>query len=69
MQRFRQMRTLQKFASVHASVHNHFNLERSLHSRQNFKANRTAALGPSGAASVRHNGRRHRPCRDWFAFV
>ena len=30
MQRFRQMRCLQKFASVHASVHNHFNLERSL---------------------------------------
>ena len=25
MLRFRQMRTLQKFASVHANVHNHFN--------------------------------------------
>ncbi len=44
MQRFRFMRTLQKFASVHGSVHNHFNQERSLYSRQNFKANRTAAL-------------------------
>ncbi len=44
MQRFRFMRTLQKFASVHASVHNHFNQERSLYSRQNFTANRTAAL-------------------------
>jgi putative transposase len=27
--RFRRMRTLQKFASVHASVHNHFNQERA----------------------------------------
>ena len=44
MLRFRQMRTLQKFASVHASVHNHFNQERVLYSRQNFKANRAAAL-------------------------
>jgi putative transposase len=44
MLRFRRMRTLQMFASVHASVFNHFNKERSLSSRQNFKANRTAAL-------------------------
>jgi putative transposase len=44
MLRFRRMRTLQKFASVHASVHNHFNQQRSLSSRQNFKANRAAAL-------------------------
>ena len=44
MLRFRRMRTLQKFVSVHASVFNHFNKERSLFSRQNFKANRTAAL-------------------------
>ena len=44
MLRFRRMRTLQKFASVHASVHNHFNQERTLYSRQNFKANRAAAL-------------------------
>jgi putative transposase len=44
MQRFRSMRSLQKFASVHASVHNHFNLERHLYSRNNFKLNRTATL-------------------------
>ena len=44
MLRFRRMRTLQKFASVHASVLNHFNQERSLYSRKNFKLNRTAAL-------------------------
>jgi putative transposase len=44
MQRFRRMRSLQKFAAVHASVSNHFNQERSLSSRDIFKANRTAAL-------------------------
>ena len=44
MQRFRRMRSLQKFASVHASVTNHFNSERSLSSRPHFKANRAAAL-------------------------
>ena len=44
MLRFRQMRSLQKFASVHASIYNLFNSERSLYSRSNFKLNRTAAL-------------------------
>ncbi|MDF0604017.1 DDE-type integrase/transposase/recombinase, partial [Psychromarinibacter sp. C21-152] len=44
MLRFRRMRSLQKFASVHASVSNHFNSERSLYSRPNFKKNRAAAL-------------------------
>ena len=44
MLRFRRTRTLQKFASVHASVFNHFNQQRALYSRQNFKANRAAAL-------------------------
>lgn len=44
MLRFRRMRSLQKFAAVHGSVYNHFNNERQLHSRQNFKENRSAAL-------------------------
>jgi putative transposase len=44
MQRFRQTRSLQKFAAVHSSVHNHFNQERHLYSRENFKTNRAAAL-------------------------
>jgi putative transposase len=44
MLRFRRMRTLQKFAAVHASVSNHFNQERHLYSRANFKVNRAAAL-------------------------
>ena len=44
MLRFRCMRSLQKFAAVHASVHNHFNQERHLYSRDNFRLNRAAAL-------------------------
>jgi len=44
MLRFRRMRSLQKFAAVHASVSNHFNQVRSLSSRPHFKANRAAAL-------------------------
>ena len=44
MSRFRRMRSLQKFAATHSSVHNHFNLERHLYSRSNFKARRDAAL-------------------------
>jgi putative transposase len=44
MLRFRQMKTLQKFASVHANVHNHFNLERHLVDRQTYKERRSAAL-------------------------
>ena len=44
MLRFRRMSNLQKFAAIHASVHNLFNIERSLYSRANFKLNRAAAL-------------------------
>jgi len=44
MLRFRRMRSLQMFASVHASVINHTNHERSLSSRPHFKAKRAAAL-------------------------
>ena len=44
MLRFRRMRSLQKFVAVHSSIHNHFNQERHLYSRTNFKLNRTAAL-------------------------
>jgi putative transposase len=44
MLRFRRMGSLQKFASVHANVHNHFNLERHLVDRQTYKLRRSAAL-------------------------
>jgi putative transposase len=41
---FRDIKTLQKFASAHASIHNHFNQERHLNRREIFKQNRAAAL-------------------------
>ena len=44
MLRFRRMKTLQKFASVHGQVHNHFNQERHLISRQEYRERRSAAL-------------------------
>ncbi|MFM6830598.1 MAG: IS6 family transposase [Novosphingobium sp.] len=44
MLRFRQMKSLQKFTSVHASMHNHFNSERHLVDRQTYKLRRSAAL-------------------------
>ena len=44
MLRFRRTKTLQKFASIHANVHNHFNLERHLVDRQTYKERRAAAL-------------------------
>ena len=44
MLRFRRMRSLQKFAADHSSVHNHFNLERHINDRNWFKENRENAL-------------------------
>jgi putative transposase len=44
MLRFRRMRTLHKFVAIQASVDNHFNAERHLSPRSNFKLNRAAAL-------------------------
>ena len=44
MAKFRSAKSLQKFASIHSSVQNHFNQERHLYSRQDYKLNRSAAL-------------------------
>jgi len=44
MAKFRSVKSLQKFASIHSSVHNHFNQERHLYNRENFKLNRSTAL-------------------------
>jgi putative transposase len=44
MLRFRRMKSLQKFASVHASLHNHFSQERHLVDRLTYKTHRSAAL-------------------------
>jgi hypothetical protein len=57
MLRFRRMRSLQKFASAHASVTNHFNQERSLSSRHLFKANRIMGQVRHGSATTTHTVR------------
>ena len=44
MSKFRDVKTLQKFSAVHASIHNHFNQDRHLNRRDIFKQNRAAAL-------------------------
>ena len=44
MLRFRRMKTLQTFSSVHGTVHNHFNQERHLISRDLYRERRSAAL-------------------------
>ena len=44
MARFRRMKTLQKFSSVHAQVHNHFGQERHIVSRKIYRERRLAAL-------------------------
>ncbi len=44
MARFRDIKTLQKFAFVHASLYNHFNQDRHLNRRDIFEQNRSAAL-------------------------
>ena len=44
MSKFRDIKTPQKFASAHASTHNHFNHGCHLNRRDTFKQNRSAAL-------------------------
>ena len=44
MARFRDIKTLQKFAAVHSSIYNHFNHQRNLNRRQIFKQLRATAL-------------------------
>ncbi len=44
MLRFRQMKTLQKFSSVHAAFRNRFNQDRHLIIRDDFKTRRSAAF-------------------------
>jgi putative transposase len=42
--RFRQMKNLQRYASVHANIHNRFSLERYRTDRETYKEHRSAAL-------------------------
>jgi len=44
MLKSRDAKTLQKFASIHASIHNQFNLERQLTPRETFKQSHAAAM-------------------------
>lgn len=44
MANFRDTNTLQKFATAHASIHNHFNFDGRLNPRATFKQNCSAAL-------------------------
>lgn len=44
MLRFRRMKTLQQFAAVHVSLHNHFNLERHLIGPEALKTRRPVTL-------------------------
>ncbi len=44
MVRFRDIKALQKFASVHASIHNHFSHQRHLNRRDTFKQAQVVAL-------------------------
>ena len=44
MLKFRHMKTLQKFATVQASLYNHFNSERHLVDRKTYKIRRSATL-------------------------
>ena len=55
MSKFRDVKTLQKFASIHASIHNHFNLERHLTPRETFKENRAAAMAEWRQLAARYS--------------
>ena len=52
MQRFRSMKTLQKFSSLHAEVNNHFNQERHLVTREVYKQRRAGALAECRALAA-----------------
>ncbi len=59
MAKFRDIKTLQKFAAARASIHNHFNHDRHLNRRDIFKQNRSAALAewPSRRGFCRSPGK------------
>ena len=52
----RQMKSLQKFASVHASLHNHFASDRHLIDRQTYKLSRL------GRVAIAHGLKNALPC-------
>jgi putative transposase len=44
MAKFRSVKSLQKFAAIHSSVHNHFNQQRHLYNSDIFKISRSSSL-------------------------
>lgn len=52
MQRFSQMKTLQKFSAVHAAFHNHFNQDHHLHQQRSLQSLPLNRLGR--VARARH---------------
>jgi hypothetical protein len=63
MARFRDIKTLQKFDSAHASIHNHFDLERHLVARDDFK-NTRRIKAPSLRIASHWKGRAKNPWRS-----
>lgn len=45
MQKFRRAESLLRFVSIHSLVHNHFNVERHLVSRNEYRLRRYQAMG------------------------
>lgn len=52
MSRFKRMLSLQKFASTHSSVHNHFDHQRNIERRAGFELLRDAAFANSTICSL-----------------
>ena len=63
--RFRDIKTLQTFTSVHASIHNHFNHQRHLNRRDIFKQGRAAALAERGGPRNSDRLLRWIPTSEW----
>jgi len=68
MLHFRRMRSFQKFVAVHSFIHNMFNAERALTSRDIFKANRPP-LSSDGVNCARPDVERVQEKGDGLAFV
>nr|WP_161978424.1 DDE-type integrase/transposase/recombinase [Sphingomonas oligophenolica] len=69
MLQFKRSKTLQKFASIHANVHNHFNLQRHLVDRQTYEVGAQPRwLGSNSWQAKRSRQKPNLHRRDWFAF-
>ena len=64
MQQFRSMKTLQKFSSVHAQVHNQFNQERHLVTRRGLQAEALDRIDGDGERRPANVGQNQRAVRE-----